>query len=264
MYPSYLHTADTFVIAQISDLHLSNHDSASFDKFLAVLNLALKHHPNLLLLTGDLVNDGKTDIYDWLFDILKNTQIPFLCLAGNHDVTHEIGHDLPFNQRTFLPISADARLIQTHRLVIKFASHQWQLLAVNSALSGQIYGVLTDDVLSFLNTYLTDDTPTIIALHHHPTPVGSAWIDEYMLTNHHQFWQIIHPQVRAVLSGHVHQAHTITPSNMANCTVYTTPATVRQFLPFNSDFALDTMASGFRLLCLHDDQNISSQVVRLP
>ena len=47
------HHLDTFTIAQISDLHLSAHEPAHSDKFLAVLKLALEHKPDLLLLTGD-------------------------------------------------------------------------------------------------------------------------------------------------------------------------------------------------------------------
>lgn len=263
-YPTCLHATHSFTIAQISDLHLSDHNSTSFDKFLAVLALAQSHAPDLLLLTGDLVNDGVVRIYDWLFHQLNSANIPFLCLAGNHDLTHELGSDLPFYKRIFLPINADGRLINTHRLVIEFPTCQWQLLAVNSAVNGQIYGKLCNDTLSFLNAHLTGNLPTIIALHHHVIPVGSAWIDKHILVNRHEFWQLITPQVRAILSGHVHQDFAITPPQQPNCTVYTTPATARQFLPFNDDFALDTMASGFRLLCLHNDQTISSQVIRLP
>ncbi|WP_066801063.1 metallophosphoesterase [Moraxella oblonga] len=261
-YPTYLSAPHDFIIAQISDLHLSKHDEHSFDKFLSVLDLALTHKPNLLLLTGDLVNDGVGEIYDWLFDVLKNTNIPFLCLAGNHDVTHEIGHDLPFDERTFLPIPADERLIKNHRLLIELPHTTWQILAVNSAVNGQIYGQLDDKNLDFLKTNVAHNLPTLIALHHHPTSVGSAWIDAHILKNHDKFWQVLahtlHPP--HIICGHVHQAH-ILPNTHG--TLYTCPATSRQFTPHQDKFGIDTLASGFRLVRLHDNGKLDTQIYRL-
>lgn len=263
-YPTHLSAPSDFVIAQISDLHLSKHDLTTRDKFLVVLELALQHQPNLLLLTGDLVNDGEADLYDWLFARLNDTHLPFLCMAGNHDVTQEIGHGLPFNERTFLPICADERLVDNHRLLITLPDATWQILTVNTAVGGQAYGNISPDGLAFLSHHLSDPLPTLIALHHHPLPVGSAWMDKLMLQNADAFWHIVqpHPQVRAVLSGHVHQACAKAVPLMADCTFYTTPATARQFLPLNDDFALDTMAGGFRLMTLHGN-TLSTRIVRL-
>lgn len=265
-YPTQLSTPSDFNIAQISDLHLSKHDKTSFDKFLAVLDLALTYQPDLLLLTGDLVNDGTSGIYDWLFTTLKKTNIPFLCMAGNHDVTKEIGHDLPFDESTLVALMPDKRLIDRHRLMIHTPNTTWQLLAISSAVGGQAYGNVSQDSLQFLSDHLQAPHPTIIALHHHALPVGSAWIDKLMLNNADELWQCLRPHshLRAVLSGHVHQAHAISAPMMTDTTFYTSPATARQFLPFNEDFALDTMAGGFRLISLNDNQTLHTHVARLP
>lgn len=261
IYPSKLSTPHDFVIAQISDLHLSKHHPAYLEQFLAVLHLALNHQPNLLLLTGDLVNDGDKDGYDWLFNTLKSTNTPFLCLAGNHDVTHEIGHDLPFDKRQFLPIPLDARLIDKHRLIINTAGTTWQLLAVNSAVNAQIYGHLTNETLGFLQHHLCNNLPTLITLHHHPIPVGSAWIDEYLLKNHDEFWHTLAhaPRPPHIICGHVHQAHTLQEQYG---TLYTCPAASRQFMPHQDDFGLDTLSAGFRLIHLNNT-NLNSRIVRL-
>lgn len=259
-YPAHLSTTHDFVIAQLSDLHLSSHTPTTFDHFLAVLTLAQSHRPDLLLLTGDLVNDGDISLYDWLFDTLRKTRLPFLCLAGNHDVTYEIGHDLPFEQRQFLPISADPRLINHHRLTIDSNGTTWQLLAINSAVAGQIFGKIEQANLDFLKIHLSPTLPTIIALHHPPACVGSAWIDAHRLVNDDEFWQTLAPhQNLHIVCGHVHQAHTLP---MRGNTLYTCPATARQFLPHHDDFALDNIPSGFRLICLKNEQ-FNSQIIRL-
>lgn len=259
-YPTHLSSPTPFVIAQISDLHLSPHMPSYREQFLATLALAKSHKPHLLLLTGDLVNDGDKDGYDWLFDVLQKTGVPFLCLAGNHDVTHELGANLPFEQRTFLPTPADPRLIDTHRLILDVQGVRWQLLAVNSAVNGQIYGRLNDDKLTFLTTHLTKSLPTLITLHHHPYPVGSAWIDEHKLINHQAVWDTLAPfDGIHLLCGHVHQAHSLA---IGTHHLHTCPATSRQFMPHQDDFGIDATQAGFRLITL-TGTHFDSQILRL-
>lgn len=258
--PTHLGSTHPFVIAQLSDLHLSPHTPKSFDNFLAVLALAKRHCPNLLILTGDLVNDGDKAIYDWLFEQLNNARLPFLCLAGNHDVTQEIGHHLPFDKRQFLPIAKDPRLPDQHRLVLDSNGTKWQLLALNSAVAGQIFGQVSQQSLDFISHHLQANLPTIIALHHPPAKVGSAWIDAYRLQNSDQFWQTLAPFTNLhILCGHLHQAHSLP---LFGSTLYTCPATARQFLPYADEFALDTLPAGFRLICLKNNQ-FTSQIIRL-
>ncbi|MFL1732039.1 metallophosphoesterase [Moraxella oculi] len=255
-----IHHQDTFSIAQLSDLHLS--DGRSFDGFLKVLKLAVAHSPDLLLLTGDLVNDGKTDGYDWLFKTLHQTNIPYLCMMGNHDVTQEMGHERPFNERQFLPIKADDRLIRHHRLTIEMTDTTWQILTLNSTINGKIHGRLSSDEMQFLQVHLSDHTPTIIALHHHPRPVGSAWIDAHMLSNGDDFWRTIAPYdgVKAVLCGHVHQAHSL---QIDGKTLHTCPAVSRQFRPHQDDFAIDDVAAGFRLIQICNKKTLETCIKRV-
>lgn len=256
-----LHTPhDIFKIAQLSDLHLS--DTISIDKFLQVLKLACADAPDLLLLTGDLVNDGRTAMYDWLFETLTQTKIPFVCLAGNHDVTIELGHDLPFEERQFLPTMADNRLMDCHRLCIEMPDTKWQILSVNSAVNGQIYGRLSTEQLDFLVEHLQNHLPTIIAMHHHSHLVGSAWIDAHILQNHQQLWQALTPfdNLKAVICGHVHQAHHLC---VGTHSLYTCPATSRQFLPHHDDFAIDDVAAGFRLIHICNKKTLETWVKRV-
>lgn len=259
MYPTHLSTSNRFIIAQISDLHLSKHEAGSFERFLAVLHLAKNQNPNLLLLTGDLVNDGDSDGYDWLFQTLTQTGIPFLCLAGNHDVTREIGHHLPFDKRQFLPRPKDGHLIDAHRLLIELPKANWQLLAVNSALNGHIKGHLPQSAGQFIKHKLQHAMPTLIALHHHPLAVNSAWIDAHMLDNHKEFWQLIGDYQAHIVCGHVHQAHTLYHQQSI---LYTCPAVSRQFTPHQDQFCIDTRQAGYRLITL-EDHELSSEIIRL-
>lgn len=251
-------------LVQLSDLHLSDKTN-THHTLLRLLAHIKRLAPDLLVLTGDLVNHGLKQGYNWLFDTLNHTQIPFVCMAGNHDVTLEIGEHLPFSKRTFKAINADTRLDTPKTVKLTFTTCQWQLLTLNSAVNGEIFGRLSSETLLWLATALSASIPTIIAMHHHPISVGSAWIDAHQLQNSQEFWQLIgnYPHVKAVICGHVHQAHTLPAPTPHPCVLYTCPAVCRQFKPFCDDFTLDTQSAGFRLLTLDNTQTISSNIYRL-
>lgn len=243
------------IIAQLSDLHLSGQvgEDVSYRRFLAVLAQALTKRPDCLLLTGDLVNGGRMDAYDWLFALLDKQKLPYMCLAGNHDVSVECG-----NFYTLKPAACHPAISNTQ--VCQLGS--WQLIGLNSAVAGCIHGRLSDNVLHFLTNHLSNHSqPTIIALHHHPKAVGSAWIDAHKLANAHALARAITPfsQVKALVCGHIHQAHSLL---FAGVPLFTCPAVARQFLPFFDDFALDDKPAGFRLISL-TAQTLTTSIHRL-
>lgn len=262
----------TFTLACLSDLHLQGAigQDISFLNFEQVLNLALTDQPDFLLFTGDLVNGGDTRTYDYLIDHLTKTGIPFALMIGNHDVTIETtpkAHqtpDLPYHHRTFGEMTADPRLI--HRKLYDFGI--WQLICLNTAIAGHEHGhVCQEDLVWLDDTLQTSNSPTLLAAHHHPIAVQSQWIDALMLDNGDALLEILarHPNCRTIVSGHVHQAHTLqTTIHQRTITLMTNPACSRQFLPFSADFALDDQPAGYRLLRLHSSGDFESEVKRLP
>lgn len=252
--------AKRYTILQLSDLHLTGEPAidASYRRFVTVLNQALVATPDLLLITGDLVNNGVRAGYDWLFARLQHIGIPYLCTAGNHDVSVEHNTHLPFAKRYLTPIPPDFRLqpMQVHRL------GDWQIIVLDSSCSGAIAGHLSAQTLEALGAQLSQcQQPTLLALHHHPLAVGSAWIDAHRLQNAEAFLQRIAscPHVQAVICGHVHQAHTLSYRHIA---LYTCPAVARQFLPYAKDFTEDTAPSGWRLIHLTGN-HLNTTVQRL-
>lgn len=253
-------------IAQLSDFHLSGRigQAPSYQRFLQVLTLAKAHQPDLWLLTGDLVNDGNREAYDWLFEQFAQTNKPYFAIAGNHDVTHEIGSGLPYDQRLHLPITPDPRLPECQHHLLH--SVGWQLFLLDSAISGETHGALLPSALSWLDEALQQHPlPALIAMHHHPLPVGSAWIDAYALHNADQFWAIIdkHPQVKAVVCGHVHQAWQLQPAISHPVQLLTCPSTDRQFAPLLDEFGIDDVAAGFRMIQIDNTGILSSYIKRL-
>lgn len=278
-YPaSAISTSDGQVnVLQITDLHLSSPVSAAINVrsekihseaevcqycFEKILKQALNSNQrcDLILVTGDLVNEVQPAIYDHIFAVLQATGIPFACIAGNHDVTDEHNSELPFFQRELIARDTDARLLNRH--VIE--TDHWQLLLLDSSLTGKVEGEVTPSDIDWLCRRLSDCTkPALIALHHHVIPVDSNWIDGHMVQNADIFWQKMAPykHLKVIISGHTHQEQV---RHCQGVTVYTTPSTCYQFAPFKDDFAYDKSAPpGYRWLQLANNGEVASWVERL-
>jgi Icc protein len=100
-------------------------------------------------------------------------------------------------------------------------------------------------------------------MHHHPLPMGSAWLDGVALRDAAAFWSIIdaHKQVRGVVCGHVHQESDQARNNVR---FLSTPSTCAQFLPGNEFFALDDRPPGLRWIELYADGRIETEVAWVP
>ena len=275
-YPAHkISTPDEQInILQITDLHLSlpvitDTNSSIYNdignrqrSFETVLKQALNDNIrcDLIIVTGDLVNKVKPSVYDHIFKVLALTQIPFACIAGNHDVTDENGEDLPFFQRELVAQPADTRLLSRHLIESKY----WQLLLLDSSIAGKVAGEVTDADIDWLCQRLSAcDKPALIALHHHILPVNSDWIDAHMVENAERFWQAMAPfkHLQVIISGHTHQEQI---RHRQGVTVYSTPSTCYQFKPFSHDFAYDsTRLPGYRWLQLANNGKVASWVERL-
>ena len=87
--------------------------------------------------------------------------------------------------------------------------------------------------------------------------MGSPWIDALGLQDAGDFLAVIerHPQVRAVLAGHVHQSF----ETARGTTRYmTSPSTCAQFRPRTLDSEIDRLGPGYRLLELRTDGSFDS------
>ena len=235
-------------IAQLSDLHLladpteerwGLNPQASFD---GVLALALQHSPDALLLTGDLVHDESDEGYQRLKDRVQACSLPALAIPGNHDDPAKIA-----------PLFGDPKL-QLNGVTV---------IGLNSHVHGSDSGFLGDQELNRAAQLIENsEQPVLLAIHHPPEEVGSAWIDELGLADAEQLQQLIATyaeKILAITCGHVHQAF---ESSISGVPVLCSPSTNRQFLPKADAFATEDIAAGFRLHEITAGKH-SSQVIRL-
>jgi Icc protein len=137
----------------------------------------------------------------------------------------------------------------------------WSVVLLSTFLAGEDAGGLGPARLQGLRSALAAHRGQhiLVAMHHHPLPLGSAWLDGVALRDATAFWNIIDSDagVRGVVCGHVHQA----ADRMRNRVRFlSTPSTCAQFLPGNDFFALDERPPGMRWIELYDDGRIETEV----
>ena len=240
-------------IAQITDPHLGHHAEyrlagvptlASFD---AVLQSALTHDPDLLLVTGDIAAEPTVEAYELFFGLIEKTGLPMVWLPGNHD-------DVAVAERA----EKATRYKKIHDV------GNWRLVLLDSVIPGSPNGALGDAERQRFDTLMAENTQEhlLVCVHHHPIGIGSAWLDQQRLEDAEPFLSQVRqmPLVRGVVWGHVHQAfETVESDVLYACT----PSTCIQFLPNSETFALDAVAPGFRIFDLDANGRITTQVHRV-
>ena len=206
--------------------------------------------PDAVVVTGDIGDDLTAAAYEQFRRLLARCDVPVHCLPGNHDDP-----------------AAMARLLDDGRF--RYCGHArlggWGLVLLDSHVPGQPHGMLSAAELHRLDGDLGElaDVPTVVAVHHPPVPVGSAWLDALGLSNADEFQAVVdrHPQVRIVLAGHVHQA---SETRRKGVCLLTTPSTCAQFAPRTERCVMDHRPPGYRWLRLVPDGSFDTRVDWLP
>lgn len=243
-------------IVQITDSHLGNSDgdtllSMNADEGLSdVLELAVTQQPSvdLVLCTGDISNNANLSAYQRFYTLVRdNLMTPMAWVPGNHDHADLMEALVPNSSRRVIEMD------------------HWALILLDSHVVGETYGHLSKLEFDFLTNALNAnrDKHIMISFHHQPIPIGSEWMDKYIIDNAHDFWSLIEPydNIKSIVWGHVHQAF---DEEYRGIRLLATPSTCIQFKPQQKDFTLDTLMPGYRWLELHDDGGLKTGVERVP
>src|SRR5687768_5085510 len=123
------------LIAQLSDLHISTPGSEN-DRFFKTpehLERAVGHlnglspRPDLVLVTGDLVERGHADEYRRLRRMLDMLTMPYFVIPGNHD-----------DRRALREGFADHRYLRSDSAFIHYVVEGWavRLIALDTVIPG--------------------------------------------------------------------------------------------------------------------------------
>lgn len=244
-----LHLTDLHFLAEGQGTMLGVDTEQSFKDVLDAALAALPN-PDLMLLTGDLVQDAEPSAYRRLKRQLANLPCPAYCLPGNHD-----------DPALIATILADDPIFFQPRILFD----GWQIICLDSTIPHQPCGRLAPAQLQQLETLLAEypHHHTLIAMHHHALPSGSVWMDTMVVENADRFFHILdqNPQVRGIVCGHVHQE---IDRQHGTIRLLATPSTCFQFKPGQVDFALDAVPPGYRWIELYPEGRLETGVERLP
>ncbi len=244
-------------VLQVTDSHLGEHSDETLiglrtaDSLDDVLRRARKHAGDidLVLATGDMSNDGTSGSYVRFIDAVKTFYpgTPLAWLPGNHDDPggmKDVGKPGPITNYVELG--------------------EWRFILLNSRVPFEERGELHPIELKRLQHLLecNPGAPTMIFLHHQIVPVGSVWLDTYVVSNADEFFAITDrfDNIKAVSWGHVHQEYN---SVRRGVDLLATPSTCVQFKPLSREFAIDSAMPGYRVYELFADGSYASAVSRI-
>lgn len=158
-----LQITDTHLFANVEDTLLGINTYRSYH---AVLNAIREQglEVDLIVATGDLVQDQTFDAYQHFADGIATLTPPCVWLPGNHDY-----------QPAMIDALNQAGILSAKQVLI---GDSWQMLLLDSQIQGVPHGELSDCQLDWLTRCLESQKhrDTIILLHHHPMPSGCTWL----------------------------------------------------------------------------------------
>jgi 3',5'-cyclic AMP phosphodiesterase CpdA len=159
----------------------------------------MDRRPDVVILSGDLVEKGAPEEYAEAASRLKDLALPFLIVAGNHD--DRAGLRQAFPEHTYLPASG--------ALNYCIDAHPVRILVLDTCRPGVHHGEVDAPSLAWLERTLRSDPvkPTLVVMHHPPFVSGIPYLDQYRFTDPGPTAEILRGfgNIEAVLCGHVHR-----------------------------------------------------------
>ena len=235
-------------VLQLSDTHLVEDepdpvDPASPDAGVRRTLAALgDRRPDLVLITGDVTNDGSVEACRRLRALVEPLGAPILATPGNHDFP-----------RTVTEAFGTADTIELGG---------WRIVTVDTTIVGHDDGQV--DVEAFCSRLDAVDTrPTLVALHH--PPVSPSTHAMFYLAGATELLDACaaRPHVRGIVSGHLHEAFERTAGDIA---LVGCPSTWYAIVHEGDTYRLaDDEFVGAHLFVLDDDGALSwERIERLP
>lgn len=240
--------SDTHLYANPAQTLLKLNTQQSFDAVIELLKSDPKK-PDMIILTGDMSQDNSEEAYQRTIKALDKFNCPIYWIPGNHDdpeLLHAVFAKSKFKEDKFIVLD------------------KWILILLNSHYPQHVAGHLSRTELSQLDHYLGEHTDkhAMLFLHHPPVAFGSAWLDKSRLTNPDDLFNIVnkHKHVSAIMCGHAHQDY---QTHHQGIPIISAPSTCIQFLPHHHEFALDTLAPGYRWIELASNGKFKTGVERI-
>ncbi len=250
--PYYIQISDTHLFADPAAMLWNVAPEPRLDAVVARLR-EIAPDPEFVLITGDCSADGSPESYARLSQKMTLLSPHAYYLPGNHDNASFMASHL-----------AARKLARFEKFTQTFDACGWRFILLDSSVAGEDGGSIGNQQRDWLRAQLTRDgkIPTVIAVHHNPLPVGSAWMDKMTISDAPALLSLLDtsPNVKLVLYGHVHQE---TMEKRGQTVYASAPSTFFQFKPRSEVFAQDdSQMSGARVISIGVEP-VAGRVVRV-
>jgi Icc protein len=197
------------LIAQLADFHVTDAGKLLIDRWdtRAALDRAVKRiasldpQPDLVVVSGDLGEDGTPDEYAFVGEKLRSLSRPVLAVPGNHDRRETLLAALP-DMLSATPSGHLCHMTEQNGLV---------LIGLDTLVEGAGHGELCDQRLAWLEDTLTRTAgrARLLVMHHPPFQTGITSMDAIGLRRGLQELAALltaYPGTQAILCGHVHRS----------------------------------------------------------
>ena len=196
------------LIAQLSDPHVRPEgvlyqgvvdSNAMFARAIAQVN-ALESPPDLVLLTGDLVDAGQPEEYAMLRRLLAGLSVPVLAIPGNHDDRDAFRK--AFHDHGYMPPAGPINYVADDFGPVR-------IVALDVTVPGKHHGAVSANGAQWLDEELAAEPgrPTLLMMHQPPFDTGVPYLDLYRCHEGQRLAEGVArpPSVERIVCGHVHR-----------------------------------------------------------
>ncbi|MBD0413335.1 phosphodiesterase [Oryzicola mucosus] len=217
------------LIAHLSDPHIMPrgelyqglvNSNAMFTEAVAQLR-RLTPRPDMVILTGDLVENGSPVEYQHALELLAAIEQPLLVIPGNHDEREAFRS--AFSDHPLMPRTGPLHFVADTLGPVR-------IVGLDITVPDDHHGDFDAAAGDWLEAALSaePDRPTIVMMHQPPFLSGIPFIDDYNCRNSERLAAIIarYPAVERVLTGHIHRFMQVRFAGTLLCTAPSTTTAI--------------------------------------
>ncbi|MBI6705407.1 phosphodiesterase [Pseudomonas viridiflava] len=223
------------LIAQISDTHVRPKgklyqgvvdSNAMLTAAVDAIN-ALNPPPDVVLFSGDLVDEGLPEEYAMARELLRPLDKKLLMIPGNHD--HRTNLRQAFPEHDYFIDDIGCHFVYSGPEPVR-------IIGLDISVPEHHHGDMSDDAIQWLDRTLAlePEKPTLIMMHQPPFSSGIPYIDQYRCERGERLAEVVsrYPAVERIVCGHIHRFMQLRFGGTLMCTApSTTTAIALQLRP---------------------------------